>query len=74
MTKTDRLLEQAIGKITFEMMSNLTNGETIKLNERYSLYKYLEEELFVLKDYGEEFGYSVMYDESNNNSTVLEEF
>lgn len=68
------MLQQAINKITFEMMNSLSNGETKKLNERYSLYKYLEEELFVLKDYGEEFGYSVMYDESNNNSIVLEEF
>lgn len=68
------MLQEAMDKITFELMDSLPNGETLKLNERFSLYKYLDEDIFILGDNEDEFEYSVMYDESNDNSIVFEEF
>tara|TARA_R100001594_G_scaffold14471_1_gene30733 strand:+ start:1884 stop:2153 length:270 start_codon:yes stop_codon:yes gene_type:complete len=44
------LLEQAENKITTKMLDTMENGETIILNERFELYKYYDDDYFVLND------------------------
>ena len=38
MKKNEELIEDALSKITLEMLNNLEYGEEIKLNEEYTLY------------------------------------
>lgn len=44
------LLEHAQNKITTKILDTMENGETLILNERFELYKYFNEDYFVLKD------------------------
>ena len=43
-------LKEATNKVTVSLMNNMTNGETLKLNDEYQLYKYFDMEHFVLQD------------------------
>ena len=42
------LLDEAIDKITIELVNSLDYGEEIELNEEYTLYHYSEEDIIVL--------------------------
>ena len=44
------ILEKAINKIDRKTLDNMYNGEVIKLNKRYELYKYFDYDYFVLRD------------------------
>tara|TARA_R100000773_G_scaffold44624_1_gene46617 strand:- start:3102 stop:3350 length:249 start_codon:yes stop_codon:yes gene_type:complete len=44
------LLEQAMDKISKNMLDNMVKGETISLNKRFELYQYLDGESFTLTD------------------------
>jgi len=47
---TMNILEKAINKIDRKTLDNMYNGEVIKLNKRYELYKYFDYDYFVLRD------------------------
>lgn len=44
------LLDHAENQITTKMLNSMDYGETIFLNERFELYKYFDEDYFVLRD------------------------
>ena len=44
------ILDKAVNKIDRKTLDNMYNGEVIKLNERYELYKYFDDDYFVLRD------------------------
>ena len=44
------ILEKAVNKIDRKTLDNMYNGEVIKLNKRYELYKYFDDDYFVLRD------------------------
>ena len=50
MKKEIDLLDDAHNKITTNTLDNIKYGETIILNERFSLYKYYDMDYFVLRD------------------------
>ncbi len=50
MKKEIDLLDDAHNKITVKTLDNIKYGETIILNERFSLYSYFDEDYFVLRD------------------------
>jgi len=57
------LLENALDQVTIEMLESLEYGEEIELNEEYTLYHYIEDDLisvFRTEDWEELF--AVMYD------------
>jgi len=41
-------LNEAMDKVTIEMLNSLDHGEEIELNEKYTLYHDTEEDIFVL--------------------------
>ena len=43
-------LEDATNKVTVPLMDKMVNGETLKLNDQFHLYKYFDMEHFVLQD------------------------
>tara|TARA_R100000808_G_C2120009_1_gene131528 strand:+ start:266 stop:487 length:222 start_codon:yes stop_codon:yes gene_type:complete len=45
MKKNEELIEDALSKITLEMLNNLEYGEGIELNEEYILYHYFDSEV-----------------------------
>lgn len=47
-TPIEKSLNEACDLVTVEMLNNIQNGEEIKLNENFTLYYYLEDEIFVL--------------------------
>lgn len=72
--KTNEKLENATNKINHNMLDNMDYGETIKLNKRFDLYKYDDEETyFVLIDLfiGEE-TFCVQY--SDNDFVTITDF
>jgi hypothetical protein len=44
------LLDEAHNKITVKILDNIKYGETIILNQRFSLYKYYDMDYIVLRD------------------------
>jgi hypothetical protein len=44
------ILDKAVNKIDRKTLDNMYNGEVIKLNKRYELYKYFDDDYFVLRD------------------------
>jgi hypothetical protein len=44
------ILDKAVNKIDRKTLDNMYNGEVIKLNKRYELYKYFDFDYFVLRD------------------------
>ena len=44
------ILDKAVNKIDRKTLDNMYNGEVIKLNKRYELYKYFDNDYFVLRD------------------------
>jgi hypothetical protein len=44
------ILDKAVNKIDRKTLDNMYNGEVIKLNKRYELYKYFDCDYFVLRD------------------------
>ena len=54
-------------------MNNMTNGETLKLNDEYQLYKYFDMEHFVLQDSkSDEDIFCVQYDGNDVVFTYLQ--
>jgi len=47
---TMNILDKAVNKIDRKTLDNMYNGEVIKLNKRYELYKYFDNDYFVLRD------------------------
>jgi len=47
---TMNILDKAVNKIDRKTLDNMYNGEVIKLNKRYELYKYFDDDYFVLRD------------------------
>lgn len=47
-TKLELSLEDAQSKVTIDMLNNIENGEEIQLNEDFTLYYYLEDELLTI--------------------------
>lgn len=61
------MLDKAMEKITVEMVKNMDYGEEIELNEEYTLYHYMEDDLVVLNETEEwEEKYTVLYDDEKN--------
>jgi|TARA_R110002050_G_scaffold3258_9_gene17297 hypothetical protein len=72
------ILEKAINKIDRQTLDNMYNGEAVKLNKRYELYKYFDSDYFVLRDtvIDEEI-FTVQYlnqDDKNNDELVFTDF
>jgi flagellin-specific chaperone FliS len=44
------LLNEAMNKITIELINSLDYGEEIKLNKKYTLYHYCEDDIIVLNE------------------------
>jgi len=44
------LLDEAMDKVTIEILNGLDHGEEIELNEKYTLYHYTEEDIIVLNE------------------------
>lgn len=45
---TENLLDDAVNKITMDMVKGLQYGEELELNEEYTLYHYTEDDIIVL--------------------------
>lgn len=72
------ILEKAVNKIDRKTLDNMYNGEVIKLNKRYELYKYFDSDYFVLRDtvIDEEI-FTVQYvnqDDESNDELVFTDF
>ena len=66
-------LKEATNKVTVSLMNNMTNGETLKLNDEYQLYKYFDMEHFVLRDSkSDEDIFCVQYDGNDVVFTYLQ--
>lgn len=51
MIQTDeQSLIDATNKVTVSLLDKMANGETLKLNDQFKLYKYFDIEHFVLQD------------------------
>lgn len=46
----NKLLDEAMDKVTIEILNGLDHGEEIELNEKYTLYHYTEEDIIVLNE------------------------
>lgn len=46
----NKLLDEAMDKVTIELINSLDHGEEIELNEKYTLYHYTEEDIIVLNE------------------------
>jgi hypothetical protein len=44
------LLNEAMNKITIELINSLDYGEEIKLNKKYTIYHYCEDDIIVLNE------------------------
>lgn len=72
MNTTD-FLEDAINKITVDVVKSLSYGEEVELNEEYTLYHYTEEDIIVLNKTEEwEEVYQIMFKDDKEDSLVLE--
>ena len=72
MNTTD-FLEDAINKITIDVVKSLSYGEEVELNEEYTLYHYTEEDIIVLNKTEEwEEVYQIMFEDDKENSLILE--
>jgi translation elongation factor P/translation initiation factor 5A len=62
--------QEAIDMVTIEMLNDLTYGEEIKLNDKFCLYHYTEDDLVVFNDSEEwEELYVVQWDNETNEIT-----
>lgn len=72
MNTTD-FLEDAINKITVDVVKSLSYGEEVELNEEYTLYHYTEEDIIVLNKTEEwEEVYQIMFKDDKEDSLILE--
>ncbi len=63
------ILEKAVNNIDRKTLDNMEYGETLKLNKRYELYSYYDEEYFVLRDKEiDEEIFSVQYEDEKDKS------
>lgn len=70
---TTNFLEDAINKITVDVVKSLSYGEEVELNEEYTLYHYTEEDTIVLNKTEEwEEVYQIMFKDDKENSLILE--
>ena len=70
---TTNFLEDAINKITIDVVKSLSYGEEVELNEEYTLYHYTEEDIIVLNKTEEwEEVYQIMFEDDKEDSLVLE--
>ena len=70
---TTNFLEDAINKITVDVVKSLSYGEEVELNEEYTLYHYTEEDIIVLNKTEEwEEVYQIMFEDDKENSLILE--
>ena len=70
---TTNFLEDAINKITVDVVKSLSYGEEVELNEEYTLYHYTEEDIIVLNKTEEwEEVYQIMFKDDKENSLILE--
>lgn len=67
------LLENAITQLSADMLDNIAHGQEVKLNSKFSIYKYAEEEHFVLIDTEQDTDVFVVLKNGNNYSVILEE-
>jgi len=68
MNTTNDLLEDAISKITIDVVKSLSYGEELELNEEYTLYHYTEDDVIVLNRTEEwEEVYQILFNEEENN-------
>ena len=44
------ILEEALNKVSRDTLDQMAKGQTIVLNERYELYRYFDEDYFVIRD------------------------
>lgn len=66
-------LEDAINKITVDVVKSLSYGEEVELNEEYTLYHYTEEDIIVLNKNEEwEEVYQIMFKDDKEESLILE--
>lgn len=73
MNTINDFLEDAISKITIDVIKSLSYGEEVELNEEYTLYHYTEEDIIVLNKTEEwEEVYQIMFKDDKEDSLVLE--
>jgi hypothetical protein len=68
MNTINDFLEDAISKITIDVIKSLSYGEEVELNEEYTLYHYTEDDIIVLnrtEDWEEV--YQILFNEEENN-------
>jgi len=68
MNTINDFLEDAISKITIDVIKSLSYGEEVELNEEYTLYHYTEDDVIVLNRTEEwEEVYQILFNEEENN-------
>lgn len=73
MNTINDFLEDAINKITVDVIKSLEHGEEVELNEEYTLYHYTEEDIIVLNKTEEwEEVFQVMFKDDKEDNIVLE--
>lgn len=61
----EALLDNALDKVTIEMLESLDYGEEIELNEKYTLYHYTEDDFIsVVRTEDWEELFAVLFDEN----------
>jgi hypothetical protein len=66
MNTINDFLEDAISKITIDVVKSLSYGEELELNEEYTLYHYTEDDIIVLNKTEEwEEIYQTLYNEED---------
>ena len=64
-TQNKDLLQNAIDKVTIGILDKMSYGEEIELNEEYTLYHYIEDDIIVLVKTEEwEEIYQFLYDDN----------
>jgi predicted RNA-binding Zn-ribbon protein involved in translation (DUF1610 family) len=69
---TINLLEDAISQVTVERLENLEYGEEIELNEKYTLYHHIEDDVIVLnrtEDWEEL--YQILYSDDEGSTIIF---
>jgi hypothetical protein len=66
-------LQDALNKVTVDLVIKLNHGEEIALNEHYTIYKYCSDDVVVISDDEEEEVLQVMVDDLNVEYEVLDE-
>lgn len=69
------LLDHALEQITPNTLKNLENGDEININSRFNLYKYLNEEYYVLIDKKlDEQTFCVQFNSDSKTSIIITDF